>query len=96
LREVLDLISAGVFSRGDTGLFAPLVNQLLEHDPYMVLADYAAYLDCQARVDQDWLNHSHWTRMSILNTARIGKFSSDRAIQEYAADIWKISPQLKA
>lgn len=94
LREVLDLISAGVFSRGDTGIFEPLVRQLLDHDPYMVLADYGTYLDAQARADQDWQNHSQWTRMSILNTARVGKFSSDRSIRDYAADIWKIEPQM--
>jgi starch phosphorylase len=90
LHEVLDQLSAGVFSGGDTNLFKPLVDSLLDHDPYMLLADYQAYVDCQDRVDAAYRDARQWTRMSILNVARIGKFSSDRAIREYCEDIWRV------
>ncbi len=92
LREVLDLISSGFFAQGDTELFRPLVDSLLRQDQYMLLADYQSYLDCQERVSQAYRNPDNWTRMSILNTARMGKFSSDRAIQEYCQDIWQVDP----
>jgi glycogen phosphorylase len=90
LKAALDLISSGFFSHGDGGLYAPLVNSLLKRDDYMVLADYAAYINCQEQVDQAYRDSSRWTRMSILNSARIGKFSSDRAIREYAEKIWHV------
>ncbi len=89
LREVLDLVRDGFFSRGDVALFRPLLDHLLRHDPYLVLADYAAYAECQRRVDEAYRDIEHWTRMSILNTARSGRFSSDRSIREYCAEIWK-------
>jgi glycogen phosphorylase len=92
LRETLDALSSGEFSHGDRELFAPLVQSLLDHDEYMLLADYQAYLDCQEQVSAAWQDQEHWTRMSILNVARIGKFSSDRAIRDYCADIWKTWP----
>jgi starch phosphorylase len=92
LREALDQLSAGVFSGGDADLFKPLVESLLEHDPYMLLADYQLYVDCQDRVDTAYRDERQWTRMSILNVARIGKFSSDRAIREYCEDIWHVRP----
>ena len=94
LREVLDQLRAGVFSGGDTNLFKPLVDSLLEHDPYMLLADYQSYVDCQDQVDKAYRDSQRWTRMSILNVARIGKFSSDRAIREYCEDIWQVRPLL--
>lgn len=94
LREALDQLSSGIFSRGDTNLFRPLVNSLLEHDPYMLLADYQSYVDCQDQVDMAYRDPQRWTRMSILNVARIGKFSSDRAIREYCQDIWQVRPLL--
>jgi starch phosphorylase len=90
LREVLDLIRDGFFSRGDGALFRPLLDHLLHHDPYLVLADYAAYVECQQQVDAAYRDIEHWTRMSILNTARSGRFSSDRSIREYCAEIWKV------
>ena len=90
LREVIDLILCGFFSRGDGEIFRPLVDNLLYHDPYLVLADFQSYIDCQAQVETAYQNPEQWTRMSILNTARSGMFSSDRAIQEYARDIWKV------
>jgi starch phosphorylase len=92
LREILDLIATGYFSHGDTALFKPLVDNLLFDDPFMLLADYQDYVACQEKVSTDYKNTNHWTQMSILNVARIGKFSSDRAIQEYCDGIWKIKP----
>lgn len=92
LKSVLDSISQGDFSHGDDQLFKPLVDELLYHDQYMLLADYQSYIDCQDRVSDAWRDQDRWTRMSILNVARIGKFSSDRAIQQYCQDIWKVQP----
>jgi starch phosphorylase len=92
LHEVLDSLSNGDFSRGDKALFEPLVNSLLTTDEYMLLADYQAYVDCQDQVSAAYNDQEAWTRMSILNVARIGKFSSDRAIRDYCADIWKTWP----
>jgi starch phosphorylase len=88
LREALDLIAGGRFSRGDIGMFRPLVENLVHHDPFLVLADYADYVACQERVSRAWMEPERWTRMSILNAARAGKFSSDRAIGEYCERIW--------
>jgi starch phosphorylase len=92
LREVLDSLSSGEFSHGDKSLFEPLVGSLLNGDDYMLLADYQSYIDCQDRVSEAYKNPEEWTRMSILNVARIGKFSSDRSIRDYCADIWKTWP----
>jgi starch phosphorylase len=90
LRAVIDLIRSGVFSGGDTELFRPIVDGLLNHDPYLLLADYQSYVECQAKVSEAYGLPERWTRMSILNTARSGKFSSDRTIREYCADIWRV------
>ncbi|MEY2977423.1 MAG: hypothetical protein RLZZ435_1562, partial [Cyanobacteriota bacterium] len=68
------------------------VDNLLYHDPYLLFADYQAYVDCQDQVNLAYQNPQEWTRKSILNTARIGKFSSDRAIREYCQDIWTTQP----
>ena len=92
LKSVLDLITSGLFSHGDTTLFRPLIDNLIHQDPFMVLADYRAYLDCQERVSRAWADRPRWERMSILNVARMGKFSSDRAIREYAEKIWHVNP----
>jgi starch phosphorylase len=92
LRAAIDLIRDGFFSRGDGALFHPLVENLLQHDPYMLCADFQSYIDCQTAVDEAYLDTEHWTRMSILNTARSGKFSSDRSIREYCEDIWRVKP----
>jgi starch phosphorylase len=89
LAEVLELVSDGFFSRGDTALFRPLLDNLLHHDPYLVLADFAAYRECQRQVDAAFTDQEAWTRMSILNSARSGLFSSDRTIREYCRDIWR-------
>jgi starch phosphorylase len=90
LREVLDLIRDGFFSRGDTGLFRPLLDNLLHHDRYLVLADYSAYAECQRSVDAVYRDTERWTRMSILNCAYSGRFSSDRSIREYCQHIWQV------
>ena len=92
LAAVLDLIAGGAFSDGDTEVFRPLVDNLRYDDPFLVLADYAAYVSCQQQVSAAWQDTAAWTRMSILNTARSGKFSSDRAITEYCDDIWNVWP----
>jgi starch phosphorylase len=92
LHEVLVSLSSGEFSRGDRTLFEPLINSLLDRDEYMLLADYQAYVDCQDRVSAAYKDQEAWTRMSILNVARIGKFSSDRSIRDYCAEIWKTWP----
>ena len=92
LRDVIDLIRSGFFSRGDPSLFRPLLDSLLLHDPYLVMADFKAYTECQEEVGKAYLDAEHWTRMSILNSARCGKFSSDRTIRQYCRDIWHINP----
>jgi starch phosphorylase len=92
LREVIDMIASGAFSHGDRELFRPLVESLLNRDDYMLLADYQAYVDCQQRVTDAYRNRSDWTRMSILNAARVGRFSSDRSIRDYCRDIWHVEP----
>ncbi len=90
LRAVIDLIREGFFSRGDTSLFRSIVDGLLSWDTYMLLADFQSYVDCQAKVSQAYEDPRHWSRMSILNVARSGVFSSDRTIQEYANEIWRV------
>jgi starch phosphorylase len=92
LRAALDLLASGHFSDGDTERFRPLVENLIRHDPYLVLADFDAYVACQSEVDAAFRDPRRWTRMSILNTARSGDFSSDRTIQEYASGIWRVDP----
>jgi glycogen phosphorylase len=93
LKRAIDMIQEGVFASARPGLFGPLIESLLSQgDQYMVLADYAAYGECQARVSAAYRDPERWTRMSILNCARIGKFSSDRTIQEYAREIWRVQP----
>jgi glycogen phosphorylase len=90
LKEAIDQILSGVYSRGDGDLFKPLVDSLLRGDPYMVLADFEAYIECQDRVAEAFRNRRRWTEMSILNVARMGKFSSDRSIREYCARVWNL------
>ena len=92
LRNAIDLIDSGIFSHGDTELFHPLTENLLKHDPFMVLADYESYVDCQDQVSNAYQDRNHWNRMSILNVARMGKFSSDRSIQDYCSKIWNVKP----
>jgi starch phosphorylase len=92
LKEAVDLLTAGILSRGDHELFRPLVEALLDRDEYMVLADYQSYVECQDAVSRRYADRDDWTRTSILNVARSGKFSSDRAIREYCEEIWDVSP----
>jgi starch phosphorylase len=93
LKLILDMIAWGSFSPGSPGLFAPIIDSLLVNgDYYMVLADFASYLEAQDDVGRLYLNSDEWHRRSILNTAGVGKFSSDRTIREYAGDIWGVAP----
>lgn len=92
LKEVINLIRHGYFSRGDGELFRPLVNSLIHHDPYCLFADFASYSDAHTRAGSAYLDSDSWTHMSILNSARSGMFSSDRTIGEYCHDIWDAKP----
>jgi len=92
LRAVIDLIRNGHFSPGDRYLFQPIVDSLLYGDHYRLLADFQSYVDCQSLVNDAYSNPEKWSRMSILNVARTGKFSSDRSIEEYADTIWRVKP----
>jgi starch phosphorylase len=93
LKQALDLIASGHFSAGDHSLFQPLVDNLIYRDEYLVMADFQSYIDCQQQVGLAWQDQQRWTRMSILNTARMGRFSSDRTIRDYARDIWRVEPR---
>jgi starch phosphorylase len=90
LREVIDLVRKGFFSRGDADLFRSLIDTLVWSDPFMVMADFQFYSECQARVNENYKDQDSWTRKSILNTARSGRFSSDRTIREYCREIWRV------
>jgi len=92
LREALSMINTGYFNRDKPHLYNDLYNSLIFEDKYMLLEDFASYVECQQRVMKTWEDPEKWTRMSILNTAAAGKFSSDRTIAEYARDIWHIEP----
>jgi glycogen phosphorylase len=92
LREVLDYIASGALARGDAKLFHPLVENLVRDDPFLLLADYQSYVDCQNQVSALWSDPTAWIRKSILNAARMGKFSSDRSIREYCDQIWNVTP----
>jgi starch phosphorylase len=92
LRAVIDLIGSGIFTSGDRELFKPIIDSLLYKDPYMLFADYQAYIDCQDRVGRLYADKKRWTQMSILNTARMGKFSSDRSIKQYCQKVWDVQP----
>ena len=92
LRQTIDAVAAGAFSGGNRELFQPLVDSLLYEDPYMLCADFRSYIDRQEEVERAYTDGDRWTRMSILNSARCGYFSSDRAIGEYSAAIWQIGP----
>ncbi|UCD84128.1 MAG: glycogen/starch/alpha-glucan phosphorylase [Deltaproteobacteria bacterium] len=92
LKRAIEIIRDGFFSPGEPDLFKPLVEMLLNQDPYLVLADFEDYCRCQRDVDKDYRNRELWTRKAILNVARVGKFSSDRTILEYNRDIWHAEP----
>ena len=92
LKKIIDMLSSGYFSPSNQDLFKPIVQSLLNGDPYMVLADFDAYVRCQSVVSKEFLMPQEWTRKSILNVSGMGKFSSDRSINEYAREIWLASP----
>ena len=92
LHTAIDRISSGYFSHGDGNLFRPLIDELMGQDQYILLADYRSYIECQDRISEAWRDQDQWTRMSILNVARMGKFSSDRSIRDYCRDIWNVEP----
>jgi starch phosphorylase len=92
LKRAIDWIASGDLSGGDPALFQPLVDSLLHRDEYLLLADYASYVACQDRVDEAYRDVETWTRASILNAARCGYFSSDRAIRQYCEGIWRVQP----
>ncbi len=92
LKEVLDQLSTGYFSPGSSHLFQPLVDSLLSRDEFMLLADYRSYIDCQMDLGAAYKDQERWAKMSILNVARLGKFSSDRAVMEYCEKIWNVRP----
>ena len=90
LKEVVDLIAEGFFSQVQPGLFQPILERLLNQDPFFVLADFDDYVRAQEEAEKRYSDPAAWTESSIANTARSGKFSSDRAIMEYAKDIWHV------
>ncbi|WP_299625141.1 glycogen/starch/alpha-glucan phosphorylase [Pelagibius sp.] len=95
LAEVLDQIASGVFSPEDPNRYAALIDNLRNHDWFMVAADFAAYWKVQRRIDAAWQEREDWTRRAVLNTARMGWFSSDRTIRGYARDIWDAEPAFR-
>ena len=92
LRTVIDLVASGHFSHGDTGMFEPMVNSLKYDDPYMLLADFQSYIDCQQTVNDAYGDKEQWLKKSIRTVARIAEFSSDRAVKEYCRKIWQVKP----
>jgi starch phosphorylase len=92
LKGVIDSIASGQFSHGDTDLFRPIVDSLLLHDEYLLLVDFPSYVDCCERAAEAYKDQDGWTRMSILNTARCGFFSSDRSMRQYCDEIWRVKP----
>ena len=93
LRAVVDLVGSNYFTADEPpGVLGPLRDDLLHHDPFLCLADFESYSECQKKVSQAFRDKARWAKMAVLNTARVGKFSSDRTISEYARDIWNLSP----
>lgn len=92
LKEAIDMIASNAFTPHEKGVLQPLVDRLIGYDEFMVLADFASYAECQQKVEAAYRDSTAWTRMSILNTARSGYFSSDRSIHDYAETIWNVSP----
>ena len=94
LQQVMHLLESGHFNQFEPGIFDDLINSIKSpHDPWMTIADFRSFADAQKRVEDAFQDKDHWTRMSILNCANSGKFSTDRTISEYNRDIWKLKPQ---
>jgi starch phosphorylase len=96
LKQVIDMIGGGFFSVDEPNRYQAIVNNLLNSDQYLLLADYASYVETQERVSQTYQNQDQWTRMAILNVANMAKFSSDRAIGDYANNIWNAGAEAEA
>ncbi len=92
IKAVMELLVSDTLSKGDRDLFKPLADSLFEHDQYMLFADFQSYTDCQANVETEFKDTSSWAHKSILNAARMGKFSSDRSMHEYCERIWRTKP----
>lgn len=92
LKAAIDAIAEGIFSGGDMEMFKPIVESLLQHDEYLLLADYKSYIECQEQAAKAYQDQQWWTKASILNVARCGFFSSDRSMREYCNDIWNVEP----
>ncbi len=92
LKRVIDMIKSNYFSKNEPGIFKPIIDSLLNDDNYCLFADYQSYIDMQDEVSHVYKNVDEWTKRSIYNVARIGKFSSDRSVKEYAENIWKVKP----
>ena len=92
LTAAVDALASGTLSGGDRDAVEPVISSLLNWDEYMVLADYRSYIDCHDRAGSIWADQERWSRMSILNTARSGFFSSDRTVRDYCSDIWHLQP----
>ena len=92
LADVLWLVESGHFAPGEPDLFKPFVRSLVEEDPFLVLADFRAYVECQGQVSRAWSDVVGWTSASILNVARMGRFSSDRSIRDYVREVWHTRP----
>jgi starch phosphorylase len=91
LKEVIDMIDSGIFSNGDRRLLRPVIDSLVNNDPYLVMADFSSYMDCQEKVAALYADQEEWTRKAILNVARMGRFSSDRSIRDYCRKVWGIN-----
>jgi starch phosphorylase len=92
LKRVINMIDSDYFNKNEPGIFNPIIEGLMNVDYYCLFADYQSYIDAQDRVSKLYLDTEEWTKKSILNVARIGKFSSDRSVQEYAEKIWNVKP----
>ena len=90
IKTAIDMMASGYFSPSNPSLFMPIVDSLLQHDQYMIFADFSSYLRCQEEIGKAYKNQDDWTKKSIYNVANMGKFSSDRAISEYAKEIWGV------
>jgi len=95
LKQAIDQIASGYFSPEDPNMFRDIANMLLHHDRFMLCADYEAYIKCQEKVSETFTNQDKWLKMSLMNIAASGKFSSDRTISQYAREIWGVEPSRK-